>query len=737
MELSMNLRQAIKAYKSGNEASFSSLYEESCKYIYTCVYKVMSGNNNAQDIIDDIMQDTYVEISKSIWQLEDEERFLSWAGTIATRKCYAYLKKNAKYVLLNEEDKTFENLQESDAFIPESVSQDKEKQRLIREIINTQLSEMQKLCIIAYYYNEQKQSEIAEELGIPENTVKTNLSRAKAKIKDAVLDLEKNKDTKLYSVAPLFVFLFTEEVQAAVVPARIGAKVFSAVGVSASATATATATATSFAGKIGIGAKLAAISVKAKVIAVVAAVSVFGVAGGIANAITKNEQSSQPSQVNNIDQAYKSLILDGGDAFGYALYDLDKDSMPELFVSRENNVISAYSLDENTVHTIQEYNVEGIKQTDNEVSARIYAFHSTDGNLWYVDLRVFRNEYNFINGEIKLVPTVLKDGTLHPGEHQIYVGDWAELSDSLSSLYQINFNEIQESELETQIREIRNTRNYEKYLGKALVDIYHEMVDMFEENEKDTPAEEQTQPEETPQNSENEEPKGNETATIKQILLHPEIFTGYYPDNVVETGLMFAVVDINKDGINEVFIGDSMTSFVYQPLRIFNVLYEKDGAVYDVDGDHIYDDDLILGFTVYENGILKNGGNFGNGPINLWNIYTGESWTSNGSDGVCESVCEGEEIQFKWYVVTEENIALYLEGDGIVHPYGTYKSTGGTMLDFAKDVVFVTEGNATTKCTYTLDKEGKLTIISGSEVIEGSYDAQTDVVTLLGRDYKK
>ena len=191
MEPTNNLRQAIKDYKNGNGQAFDILYNESSKYVYTCIYKVMCGNDNTQDAINDIMQDTYVEISRYITQLEDEEKFLSWAGTIATRKCYAYLKKNRKYVLLNEEDTTFDTLADNDNIIPEEIMQDKEKQRLLREIINTELTEMQKLCIIAYYYNEQKQSEIAKELGIPENTVKTNLSRAKAKIKDGVLDLEK------------------------------------------------------------------------------------------------------------------------------------------------------------------------------------------------------------------------------------------------------------------------------------------------------------------------------------------------------------------------------------------------------------------------------------------------------------------------------------------------------------------------------------------------------------------
>ena len=97
MEPTPRLKQAIKDYRDGKQEAFGVMYEESYKYVYTCVYKVMNGNDNAQDIICDIMQDTYVEISKYIKDLENDDKFLSWAGTIATRKCDAHISKNKKY----------------------------------------------------------------------------------------------------------------------------------------------------------------------------------------------------------------------------------------------------------------------------------------------------------------------------------------------------------------------------------------------------------------------------------------------------------------------------------------------------------------------------------------------------------------------------------------------------------------------------------------------------------------
>lgn len=288
METARELKQAVADYRAGRAEAFTMLYEKSSKYIYTCIYKVMNGNENMQDAIGDIMQDTYVEISRSIRQLGNEDSFLSWAGTIATRKCYAWLKKNRKYVLLNEEDDTFENLADDDDIIPEEVMLNKEKQYLVRQIIDTQLTQMQKICIISYYFNGQKQSEIARELGILENTVKTNLSRAKAKIKNGVLDLEKKQGTKLYSAAPLLLLLFKEEAEACTVPyaaAKKAGSVVSAIssegaGSAAMETAAMETAAATGAGK-ALSGKWVSLSLKAKIAAgVIAAGIAAAVIGG-------------------------------------------------------------------------------------------------------------------------------------------------------------------------------------------------------------------------------------------------------------------------------------------------------------------------------------------------------------------------------------------------------------------------------------------------------------------------
>ena len=208
MKTTKELQRAVSEYQNGKKESFNIIYEQSYKYLHTCVIHVVKN----EDVAMDMLQETYLEISRSICQLRDIESFMSWAAMIANRKCFAYLRKQRDVLITVEEDDEnsgfFEMIADNEAFIPETVFQDREKVRLIKEIIDN-LSDIQRLCIIGFYYNEQKQDEIAMELGIPVNTVKSHLNRAKAKIKEAVVELDTKKGTRLYSLAP-FMLLFLD-----------------------------------------------------------------------------------------------------------------------------------------------------------------------------------------------------------------------------------------------------------------------------------------------------------------------------------------------------------------------------------------------------------------------------------------------------------------------------------------------------------------------------------------------
>jgi len=375
-----SLKKAVEDYKQAkNDLSFNIIYEESQKYLYVCIRKVTRGNYNEDDMVQDIFMETMLEISRSIEQNKETEAFLSWAGMIATRKCFAYFKKNRRELLQdNDENDIFEEVADDEAFIPENLADDMEKKRLIRDIIETKLTVMQKICVTDYYYNDIKQSEIAENLGISENTVKTNLSRAKAKIKEEVLKLEKDKDTKLYSLAPFMLLLFKNEIETIVVPEQITKNVLAACGVVKTGTV---------AGKSTLMSKITSLSLKSKIITGVVGVATVGTIGTAVILGTENTPTWE--------SAYKEFLLSENDFLGFDINDFDGDGTPELVVEMSENEgvqVFKYNGEESEylfdITTLKEEDALGVRKS----ATSKFGYGMKDNEIIKIEERIFNYE---------------------------------------------------------------------------------------------------------------------------------------------------------------------------------------------------------------------------------------------------------------------------------------------------------------------------------------------------------
>lgn len=205
-----NLKKAISEFLEGNTSSFDDIYKFSSKYVYTCISKIVKD----EELIKDIMQETYIEVIKNIDKLKNIEVFKQWAGKIAVNKTKRYLIKDNKIDLEYDED-AYDVEEERERFIPENIIEDKETKNYIKNIINL-LSDVQKMVIIDYYFNDMKVDEISKKLEMPSGTIKTHLHRARKKIKLEVSNLE-SKGVKVYSssIGAILIFLFMQDVEEA------------------------------------------------------------------------------------------------------------------------------------------------------------------------------------------------------------------------------------------------------------------------------------------------------------------------------------------------------------------------------------------------------------------------------------------------------------------------------------------------------------------------------------------
>ena len=300
------LTQAIARYQNGDMAAFDIIYYNSLPYITKCVLNVLNRTapGASEELRQDIIQDTYMTIADKLNTLQAPGAFFQWAGQIATHHAQRTWNRDLRRQEMeaSAEDLDYELMDED--FIPEDILENREKQQQIRKLLD-ELPTNQYLCIVEYFYNGLKETEVAQKLEMPVNTVKTNLSRAKKKLK-AIMEDQQKKGIKLYSMGWLLAFLFLKDVPMVPVgdpqgPAQMLDSIHGKMGMagSASASAPAAAGAAAGAGHAVAGGVLS--TVWGKIVAgVVAVVAVAGMTVGgqaLLGGLIGQEETAKPTYV--------------------------------------------------------------------------------------------------------------------------------------------------------------------------------------------------------------------------------------------------------------------------------------------------------------------------------------------------------------------------------------------------------------------------------------------------------
>lgn len=183
----------IEEIKAGNEEAFNQLYEKYHRMVYYVAYKTMRNEADAHDVV----QETFLQIQKSIHTVQNPQYLQLWINRIVVNKCNRMYAKR-KYVLLEEDDKDPAwNIQSNDIeSLPKEYTRFQNDQELLCAFID-ELPPAQRLMITLMYFEQLSISEIAEVCNIPEGTVKSRCKVARDTLKKKIELYEKQQHVKL------------------------------------------------------------------------------------------------------------------------------------------------------------------------------------------------------------------------------------------------------------------------------------------------------------------------------------------------------------------------------------------------------------------------------------------------------------------------------------------------------------------------------------------------------------
>ncbi|MFT5832706.1 MAG: RNA polymerase sigma factor (sigma-70 family) [Cognaticolwellia sp.] len=184
----LNDRELVRSYLSGNERAFEELLSRHKSKIYTSIYLFVKEKSLAEDIF----QDTFIKIIDTLrkGKYNEEGKFVQWAMRIAYNMCVDHFRRNKRKPTVAPTD-------EFDIFSVISISDENAETRIIRSQTHDkvrrlvdQLPAEQREVVILRHYAEMSFKEIASLTRVSINTALGRMRYALINIRKMVEEKE-------------------------------------------------------------------------------------------------------------------------------------------------------------------------------------------------------------------------------------------------------------------------------------------------------------------------------------------------------------------------------------------------------------------------------------------------------------------------------------------------------------------------------------------------------------------
>jgi RNA polymerase sigma-70 factor (ECF subfamily) len=157
----------------GDRLAMQVLFARHHVRVYRFVLRLVGNPTTAEDLISEVFLDVWRQADR----FEGRSAVSTWMLAIARFKALSALRKKPDEELDEETAETIEDTSDT----PEVALEKKDKSTVLRQCLE-KLSPEHKEIIDLVYYHEKSVEEVAEIVGIPENTVKTRMFYARKKL---------------------------------------------------------------------------------------------------------------------------------------------------------------------------------------------------------------------------------------------------------------------------------------------------------------------------------------------------------------------------------------------------------------------------------------------------------------------------------------------------------------------------------------------------------------------------
>ena len=155
---------------------FEAIYAGYSRLVYWAAYGVMKTSEDALDV----SQNVFLKVFRHIKTVEDmsDSQLKGWLYRVTVNSCLDDKRKHSREVPVEED---FESVETDESVLPEPSAHNEEKRKLVQQAVDS-LPDIYRETVTLHYYAGLNYAEIAELSGSTEGTVKSRMSRAKARL---------------------------------------------------------------------------------------------------------------------------------------------------------------------------------------------------------------------------------------------------------------------------------------------------------------------------------------------------------------------------------------------------------------------------------------------------------------------------------------------------------------------------------------------------------------------------
>jgi RNA polymerase sigma-70 factor (ECF subfamily) len=177
----------VRLYRDGDADAFDALFDRYHAVVYRVARAILGREPAAQDV----MQETFLAVARTARRYEPRGRFRAWLMQIARNRSLNRLAADrARAAALRESGLDAAQTVSPEASPPDRAAAD-EEERAVWAAIGA-LPDRQREALALHALEGMPYREVADVLGVPMNTVKTLIHRARARV--AVALEERNDD---------------------------------------------------------------------------------------------------------------------------------------------------------------------------------------------------------------------------------------------------------------------------------------------------------------------------------------------------------------------------------------------------------------------------------------------------------------------------------------------------------------------------------------------------------------